>query len=133
VTPDLQAAVSEAYRVFATRPPGRDLDFAARVSASQAEHELLRQLLATTPPRELPPEAVDAYFEYIDAAFYDGGFRQDEVRYFLPRALELLAQRKARPWLRDYLERIVERGRATESWPPEQTAAIARIFDLIPE
>jgi hypothetical protein len=110
---------------------GGNLDFAARVSASDEEHHRLRRTLAETPLRELPAEAVDAYLEYIDAAHYDGGFDADQLRYYLPRVLELLAlaDRPAKlPWMPEHLERILDRGSARMTWPAAEIAAIGRIL-----
>jgi hypothetical protein len=47
--------------------------------------------MGSIPRRSLPFETIEAYFDYIDAAHYDGEFNVTEVRHFLPSALELLA------------------------------------------
>jgi hypothetical protein len=124
-------AVETAYRVFASYRIGRAIDFAARVSASDEERALLRAMLTGMPLRTLPLEAIDAYLEYIDAAYYDGAFPADEFRYFLPRALELLASGKpphGAPWMRERLERILVRGQARAAWPANEAAAIDRVL-----
>ena len=88
-------------------------------------------MLTGMPLRALPLEAIDAYLEYIDAAHYDGAFRADEFRYFLPRALELLASGEpphGAPWMRERLERSLERGQAHAAWPANEVAAIDRML-----
>jgi hypothetical protein len=130
MTPDLQAAVETAYRTFAPHGRPRHIDFAARVGASEEQRLALHTVLRTTPLRDLPLVAIDAYVEYIAAAHYDGGYRADEVRHFLPRALELIARgetRKGAPWLRENLALILERG-ARETWPATEIAAIDAVL-----
>jgi hypothetical protein len=127
----MPSAIEAAYRAFASYRVGRGLDFAARVSASEAERQLLRRLMVETPLRSLPLHVIEAYFEYIDAAHYDGAYRADELRYFLPRALELIASGETHlgaPWLRERIERILERGNARATWLAEETAAIDRVL-----
>jgi hypothetical protein len=84
----------------------------------------------TMPLRELPSDAIEAYFDYIDAAHYDGGFRADEFRYFLPRALELLTLERgaARSWLRECLDRSFARAAIRTAWPPDEIEAIDRVL-----
>jgi hypothetical protein len=127
--PALKSAVEAAYRAFAPYRVDRRLDFAARVSVSRANNELLHEMLATMPLRALPLEAIEEYFEYIAAAHYDGAFRADEFRYFLPRALELIAEgAAAAPWLREHVEQSLERGKARTAWPAAETQALAAFF-----
>jgi hypothetical protein len=126
----LDAAIDDAYEAFATYGITPRLDFAACVSASAAENEMLRGILAGLSPRELPIEAIDAYVEYVAAAFYDGGYRADELRHFLPRALELIGRGETAttPWLRERVEQVLERGRWRELWPAAETAVVDAVW-----
>jgi hypothetical protein len=130
LTAPTDPAIAQAYRVFARYRAGAGLDFAAQPSLREPERERLRRVLTTTPLRDLPYDAIEAYFDYIDAAHDDGAFRADEVRYFLPRALELLAHegRAARSWLRDCLDRSLARAAVRTAWPADEVEAIARVF-----
>lgn len=132
IHPELQLAVESAYRAFANRKIGAAIDFAAKVGASDEEHARLYRTLTATPLRELPADAIEANLEYITAAHYDGAFNASEVRYFLPRALEIVASSQARSrtsFLRDYLERILERSAA--EWSTAEVAAIDRVLKAI--
>src|SRR5690606_36000078 len=107
-----------------------DIDFAATVGASDEEHARLYRALA--PLRELSADAIEAYFEYVTAAHYEGAFNASEVRYFLPRALEVLASGQARSrasFIRDHLERILERSSA--AWPAAEVAMINQVLKAI--
>lgn len=123
--------IENAYAVFAPYRVGHDLDYGARVGASDSEFAHLRRTLAETPLRALSFDAVAAYIEYIDAAHYDGGFRADELRYFLPRTLELLATDAKRAEARDLaemLKRILARANARAAWPTAEIDAIDRVL-----
>jgi hypothetical protein len=133
MTPELQSAVENAYRAFASHRIGRRIDFGSRVGTTEAAHEAMLKVLTQTPLRALPPESVEAYFDYIAAAYYDGGFDDDEFRYFLPRALELIAQRADNTlFMREYLGPILERGNARIAWPAAEVEALDRVLTLIP-
>lgn len=122
--------IETAYRVFSRYRLNGVPDFAARVGASDAENSRQRDMLERVPLRDLPLETVAAYVDYIDAAHYDGGYRADEFRYFLPRILELIAGDPGRAEaydLPDMLERILARGRARQRWPAEEVDAIGHI------
>jgi hypothetical protein len=134
MTPELQAAIENAYRVFAAYRPGRRLDYGSRVSASEADHREMLAMLTQTPLRALPVEAIDAYFEYIRSAHFDGGFNADEVRYFLPRALELIAQgAPGTLFLREHLGPTVQEGHARAAWPAAEAEALDRVLGLLPD
>ena len=128
---DIELAVAQAYDVFARYRIGADLDFAAQVGLYEREHERLRHILTTTPLRDLPRDAIDAYFDYIDAAYYDGTFNADEFRYFLPRALAVVAHEPASTgssWLRECLDRSFERAAIRARWPADEVQAIDGVF-----
>src|SRR5688572_12779267 len=134
MTPELQAAIENAYRVFAAYHPGQRLDYGSRVSASEPDHREMLAVLTRTPLRSLPVEAIDAYFEYIRSAHFDGGFNADEVRYFLPRALELIAQGvPGTLFLREYLGPTMEEGQARTAWPAAEAEELDRVLALLPE
>jgi hypothetical protein len=58
-----------------------------------------------------------------------GDFNDDELCYFLPRALELIAQRVSnRHLIREYLDLILERGKARITWPKAEVEAIDRVL-----
>jgi len=132
MVPELQLAVESAYQTFANYEIGADIDFAAAVGASDEEHARLYRALTTTSLRQLSADTIEAYFEYITAAHYDGTFNASEVRYFLPRALEILASGQARStasFIRDHLERILERSSA--AWPAAEVAMINQVLKAI--
>ena len=134
MTPELQAAIENAYRVFAAYRPGQRLDYGSRVSTSEADHREMLAVLTRTPLRSLPVEAIDAYFEYIRSAHFDGEFNADEVRYFLPRALELIAQgAPGTLFLREYLGPTMAEGQARAAWPAAEAEALDRVLALLPE
>jgi hypothetical protein len=134
MTPELQAAIENAYRVFAAYRPGLRLDYGSRVSVNEADHREMLAVLTRTPLRSLPVEAIDAYFEYIRSAHFDGAFNADEVRYFLPRALELVAQSAPGTlFLREYLGPTMEEGQARTAWPAAEAEALDRVLALLPE
>src|SRR5262245_58430909 len=76
--PELQSAIESAYRAFAPHRVGRGLDFGSRVGTTQAAHEAMLKVLTQTPLRALPIEAIDAYFDYIFSAHFDGEFNAGE-------------------------------------------------------
>lgn len=131
MTPALRSAIERAYGAFAAYRVGPDLDFSARIHGDVEKHKFIRHLLSETPLRELPLELIDAYFDYIDSAHYQGQFRWDEFRYFLPRALELIATGESHlgaPWLRERLERAFRRGRIRKQWPFREIDTLDRFF-----
>jgi hypothetical protein len=134
MTPELQSAVENAYLAFASHRIGRRIDFGSQVGTTWAAHEAMLKVLTQTPLRALPPEAVEAYFEYIAAAYYEGGFDDGEVRYFLPRALDLIAQRADNTlFMREYLGPVLERGNARIAWPAAEIEAFDRVLGLLAE
>jgi hypothetical protein len=131
--PELKSAVENAYRAFASHRIGRRIDFGSQVGTTQAAHEAMLKVLTQTPLRALPPEAVEAYFEYIAAAYYDGGFDDNELRYFLPRALELIAQSAHDTlFMREYLGVVLERGNVRIAWPAAEIEALDCVLTLLP-
>ena len=130
---DIDTAIAHAYDVFARYHIGADLDFAVKPGLRERERERLRHMLVTTPLRDLPRDAVDAYFDYVDAAHDDGAFCADEFRYFLPRALDLVAREPAGTgpsWLRECLDRGCERATIRSHWPAEEVEAVDRVLGL---
>jgi hypothetical protein len=123
--------VEDAYRIFSKYRIGDDLDFAAAVGVSDNDNQRMKKILRDTPLRLIPFEEIQAYFDYIDAAHYDGKFRPDEFRYFLPRALEFLVRNPADSveWLRKCLKTGLSRCSAASQWP-EVELAVVRQFGL---
>jgi hypothetical protein len=121
-------AINEAYRVFSRYRIGTDIDFAARVEVSDEEHRRIKEALTHSSLRTLSLEDTVAYFDYIDAAYYDGAFRTNEFRYFLPRALELIAREPAESdgWLRQCLQRCLARSSAISHWPQVELSVMNR-------
>ena len=57
-----------------------------------------------------------------------------EVRYFLPRALDLIAQGAHDTlFIREYLGRVLERGHARIAWPAAEIEALDRVLGLLAE
>jgi hypothetical protein len=83
--PDIDAAIEAAYRVFARyRLNGRIIVCNCSCCvAPQVEHELIR-----TPLNALPAPTLA---EYTNSAHGWDGRVEDDLRYFLPRYLELIA------------------------------------------
>jgi hypothetical protein len=128
--------IENTYNAFSEYRLGADhIDFAAAVDVNREENERLHQTLISIPLRSLPPDAVCAYFDYVDAAHYDGQFHASEFRYFLPRALELivLEHRYSTSWSQECIERSLSRASAPSVWPIAEIAAIKRILALWPE
>ena len=113
MSPNLMAAVEGCYRVFAEYGKSSDLDFAAQVGIREAERIRMKREIMTSPLRTLTPDLAFAYIDYIDAAHYDGGYRADEFRYFLPRALELIAAKApGSGWALECIMRALSRANA---------------------
>ena len=86
MSPELSAAIEDAYRVFARYRIGGDL-VVCHCNCCMAE-EAERELVAT-PLRNVPSPRSPKYTN--SAHGYDEGRIADELRYFLPRYLELIA------------------------------------------
>lgn len=130
---EVRQVIESAYNAFSEYRLGADhIDFAAAVDVNREENERLHQTLISIPLRSLPPDAVCAYFDYVDAAHYDGQFHASE---FLPRALELIVLEHAdsASWLQECIELSLSRASARSTWPTAEIAAIDRLLALWPE
>ena len=86
MTPELQATVEEAYRLFAPYTIGSTLIVCNCNVCMSKEHE---RELVRTPLREIPSKLLA---EYTNSAHsWDDDQVAREMRYFLPRYLELIA------------------------------------------
>ncbi|HEY0371721.1 MAG TPA: hypothetical protein VGD79_06945 [Thermoanaerobaculia bacterium] len=86
MTDDLRAIVDEAYAVFSAYEIGGRLTVC---NCNVCMHLDTERLLASTPLRELPSSLLA---EYTNSAHgYDDGDIARELRYFLPRYFELIA------------------------------------------
>ncbi len=131
MSPNLIEAIEASYRIFEKYHIGPDLDFAANVTASDGEQAQMKGELISNPLRSLSPDLVFAYAEYIDAAHYEGGYRSNEFRYFLPRLLELVAtQALGSDWALECLRRNLDRAHFRRAWPGPEVEAIDLILSL---
>jgi len=126
--------VEKAYRTFEGYNLRKPLDFAADVGVSDEENNRLRDILENVPLRRIPMEAIHAYYDYVNAAHYDGQFSADDFRYFLPRALELLIEEfvHMRPsleadWLLSCIRRAISRSSAKTRWPQKEIGMWNRV------
>ena len=132
MSPNLMAAVEGCYRVFAEYGKSSDLDFAAQVGIREAERIRMKRDIMTSPLRTLTPELAFAYIDSIDAAHYDGGYRADEFRHFLPRALELIAAKApGSGWALECIMRALSRANARQLWPAPEIEAVDRLVSLL--
>lgn len=128
----IKEALENAYRIFEGYRVDPDFDFAAEVSASGGEHRRMKDALVKSPLRELPPSLAFAYVEYIDAAHFEGGYRINEFRYFLPRVLELIAlQSPGSCWAMECLARNLIRANFRETWPNAEVEAIDGVVTVM--
>ena len=122
---DLHAVIEEAYWVFSGYRPQKTLNVCHCDVCIDAESE--RALLAT-PLRQISSKLLSRYTDAVSAGTDDVRF--DELRYFLPRYLELIAANDP-PDDMGYnicLRRLQEAIWRT-AWPAEQVAVIERFFD----
>lgn len=125
MTPELASAVAEAYRVFAPYRIGADLEVCHCPSCMTEDVE--RELMAT-PLREIPAELLA---EYTNSAHgFTPGRVANELRHFLPRYFELIAEHKppCHMGLDICLRRLGLAGYRTH-WPAEEVEVIDAFFD----
>ncbi|MXQ11344.1 hypothetical protein [Microvirga makkahensis] len=91
---------------------------------------MTRELIGN-PLRGLSPDLVFAYPEYIDAAPYEGAYRANEFRYFLPRLLELVAAKApGSDWALECLRGNLDRAHFRRAWPGPEVEAIDLVLSL---
>src|SRR5262245_49292162 len=125
MTPELTAAIEEAYRVFSPYRIGTDLAVCHCACCMTTETE---RALVATPLRAIPSALLA---EYTNSAHgYDDGRIATELRYFLPRYFDLIAAGDPpdHMGLDICLRRLGDAG-YRENWPRPEADAIDRFFD----
>lgn len=129
MTPQLQAAVERAYKVFSPYSDvfgSRSLEVCRCTCCmySKSEHELLN-----TPLHEI---TADTLAEYTNSAHgWDDAVISREFRYFLPRYLELMAQYNPPSYNSDLGFCLSRIGRAQwlNKWPENEVECVNAFFD----
>ena len=126
----LKEAVARAYFMFSGFKPGEQLSVCRCGQCMEPEIE---PALLTTPLRQIEPSLLS---EYNWAADAPGSipFDHDELRYFLPRFFELIAEEQY-PHFSDPALTLRRLGYANyrTNWPKEQATAIDRFFNAFLE
>jgi hypothetical protein len=124
VTKELQATVEDAYRVFARYSLGGDL-VACHCDVCMTEEAALE--LSRTPLRQIPPALLA---EYTNSAHdWDDTVVARQLRYFLPRYLELIAANDPPDGLGlGVCLRRLGYADWRAKWPAEEGAALDRFF-----
>jgi hypothetical protein len=128
MTPELQTIVEDAYRVF-----GRHRITTPTLSVCHCNccmTDETERALITTPLRRIP---ADLLAEYTNSAHgWDDGPIAREMRYFLPRYFELIAQGDPPDNIGlDICLRRIGRGGWRGKWPEDEEALIDRFFDAL--
>lgn len=127
MTPELQSIVEEAYGVFSRyHIEGRTITVCTcRVCCSEDD----RAALITTPLRDISPRLLA---EYTNSAHdWDDGPVAREMRYLLPRYLELIALGTIPGWdLDNCLRRLAYTGWRIK-WPDRETKVLDRFFGAL--
>lgn len=128
MTPELQAIVDEAYRVFGRHEITTPTLTVCRCNCCMTvgiERELIK-----TPLRELPS---DVLAEYTNSAHgWDDGPIAREMRYFLPRYFELIALDDPPDNMGiDICLRRLGYAKWREKWPADEVRLLDRFFDAI--
>jgi hypothetical protein len=127
MTPDLQAAIDEAYRVFARYTIRWPLSVCHCNCCMTDETE---RALTATPLKEIPAELLAEYTNSAHAWNDDTVAR--EMRYFLPRYLELIAANEPPDHLGlDICLRRLAYADWRHKWPAEEAEAIDRFFAAV--
>lgn len=126
---NMQAIIERMYQVFDRYPVPSQFDVCLACCVSIKDEQSLRQ----TPLRHLSPEVLYEYNSSARSTQQDA----DEIRYLLPRLLELIAQGKEPAICQELcLERVANA--ALESWPDNERDLLADyarqyIVDLLDE
>jgi hypothetical protein len=129
MSPELQAAVENAYSVFSRYRPGMPLIIC---TCSVCVSEETERLLRTTPLRNL---SVALAFEYSNSC-HDRRLlvAQDEQRYFLPRYLDLIAHGEGVELHPDGTAMALSRLRDLDwrtTWPANEVEALETFFQCL--
>jgi hypothetical protein len=130
VTPSgaLAMIVADAYRIFARYPAESSLCVCHCNCCMTEENEAL---LVRTPLREISSELLAQYTN--SAHDWDDVVVRDQMRYFLPRYLELIAANDA-PHHNSCLEHCLSRlqdAKWRETWPADEVDVLNRFFPAL--
>ena len=122
----LREIVEEAYRVFADAPVGPMPQVCLCPVCFDGDTALARRLV-TTPLRDIPADLLAAYTNSAHGWC-------DEMRYFLPRYLDLLARGEVPGWNGpEYVLSRLSLVPWRETWPAAEREALERFFDTLLE
>jgi hypothetical protein len=125
MNPKLEATIGDAYRIFAHYEVRHSLTVCHCPSCMtvEVEHELLK-----TPLRQISSSLLSGYTN--SAHNWNDGPVAREVRYFLPRYLELIAANDPPDNLGlDICLRRLGQTQWREKWPPAEVDVLDRFFD----
>ena len=125
MTDELRAVVEDAYRVFSAYRIGGRLTVC---NCNVCMHVDTERALAQTPLREIPSSLLA---EYTNSAHgYDEDQIATELRYFLPRYFELIANQDPPDHLGlDQCLRRLGEASYRAKWPKDEAEVIDRFFD----
>lgn len=127
VTPELQTVIKDAYAVFAAYRLGVRL-VVCNCPLCMSKASELR--LASTPLRRIPAALLAEYTS--SAHTWDDGQVADQLRYFLPRYLELIAGNDPPdPIGQSICLRRLGEARWRQRWPPAECGVLERFFDAL--
>ena len=125
MTPELKDIIEEAYRVFSHYRLHRTLTVCHCnvCMTDETERDLIK-----TPLREIPSKLLA---EYTNSAHdWDDGPVANQMRYFLPRYFELMAENDPPDTIGlDICLRRMGRGGWRAKWPADEEQLIDRFFD----
>lgn len=117
LSPDVQAAINDTFEVFSTLTP-RDLDASWQAFWHPAEQAAVdNQSL-----RQLPEELMG--FVLANVVCLYGG--KNDLKYFLPRLLEVAVQRPVREGVTEVLSRAYQAG--LWCWPEAERTSVRRFL-----
>ncbi len=127
MTPELRATIEDAYRVFSGYSIRHSLTVCHCNVCMTVEVE---RALLTTPLRQIPSHLLA---EYTNSAHeWDDGPVAREMRYFLPRYFELIAEDDPPDTMGlDICLRRIGRGGWRSKWPADEAQVIDRFFAAI--
>ncbi len=127
ITPELQNVIEKAYEIFARYRIGKRL---CVCRCNMCMSEVVELLLVSTPLRLLPQATLA---EYTNSAHdWIDGIVDIEMRYFLPRYLELIGQHLPPDNIgMDICLRRLRDARWRQSWPKEEADILEAFFDAL--
>ncbi len=127
-SPGLAAVVEDAYRVFGRYAIGDSLEVC---HCNVCMTEATERELVTTPLRQIPARLMG---EYTNSAHgYDAGRIADELRYLLPRYLDLIAGDDPPDHFGNICTSLSRLGHAywRDRWPKAEADVLNRFFDAL--